>query len=122
VTYSFSGGLILTLVVMTVLIALPVKIAAHLAGAQRTGLLWCGAAVAVGLFMGSLVSWIVGGLIGGPLAGLLGFVLGIRLMLGTTFAAAIGLSVIAFVLSIVGLSIVAHLGWIAASTSPGVFT
>ncbi len=113
-TYSFSGGLILSLLFLTVVLALPVKLAAHFAGATRTGLAWCGAAVAVGLLVGYIASAIFGGLLGGPLVGFIGFVLGIRLMLGTTFVAAVGLSVIALVLSLLGLSALAHIGLITS--------
>jgi hypothetical protein len=75
--------------------------------------------VAVGLFVGCLAALFVGGLIGGPLAGFLGFVLGIRLMLGTSFAAALGLSVIAFVLSMIGFALLVKLGIIATGPVPG---
>ena len=98
-TYQYSGGLLWSALVLAVLVALPVKLAAHFSDARHKGIFSCLAAVAVGLIIGSLTAFFFGGLIGGPLAGLLGFVLGIRLILGTSFAAAIGLSVIAFVLS-----------------------
>jgi hypothetical protein len=122
VTYSFSGGLILSFLFLTIVIALPVKLAAHFASARRTGFFWCLASVAVGVFVGYVASAIVGGVIGGPLAGFLGFVLGMRLMLGTSFVAALGLSVIAFGLSMLGLSILAHVGLIVASTNVAVST
>jgi len=113
--YSFSGGLLLSLVLLVVLVSLPVKLAAHFAGAKRTGLIWCTLAVAVGVFIGWLVAWLLGGLIGGPLAGFIGFVLGIRWMLGTTFVSALGLSVIAFVLSLAGMALLAQLGMFVAT-------
>jgi hypothetical protein len=122
VTYSFSGGLVLSLVFLTVVLALPVKLAAHFAGATRTGLLWCGASVAVGLFVGYVASALLGGLLGGPFVGFLGFVLGIRLMLGTTYVAAVGLSVIAFILSLLGLSLLAHVGLITSAPPPTIST
>jgi hypothetical protein len=121
-SYSFSGGLVLSLVFLTVVLALPVKLAAHFAGAARTGLAWCGASVGVGLLVGYVASALLGGLLGGPFVGFLGFVLGIRLMLGTTFAAALGLSVIAFVLSLLGLSLLAHAGLIGSAPTTGVST
>ena len=99
-TYSFSGGLVLAWLFLIVAIALPVKLAAQLAGASRTGLGWCGASVAVGLAAGFIASKLFGGFIGGPLASFLGFGLGLRFMLGTTFLGALGLSVIALVLSL----------------------
>jgi hypothetical protein len=121
-TYSFSGGLVASLIFLSVVLALPVKLAAHFAGATRTGLAWCGASVAIGLLLGYIASAIFGGLLGGPLVGLLGFVFGIRLMLGTTFAAALGLSIIALVLSLLGLSILAHIGFITAAPPASVST
>jgi hypothetical protein len=118
VTVQFSGGLLLALLLLLVLVALPVKLAAHFAGAARTGLLWCTGAVAVGLVTGYLASLVGGGLIGGPLAGFLGFVLGIRLMLGTSYVSALGLSVIAFGLSLLGLALLAKLGLGVGTTGP----
>jgi hypothetical protein len=121
-SYSFSGGLILSLIFLTVAIALPVKLAAHMAGARRTGFAWCGLAVAVGILGGYVASSLAGGVVGGPLASLVGFVIGIRVMLGTSFLAALGLSVVAVVLSLLGLSILAHVGLIAASSNVAVST
>jgi hypothetical protein len=121
-TYTFSGGLVLSLLFLTVVIALPVKLAAHFAGAKRTGILWCGASVAAGILLGYIASSLFGGFLGGPLAGFLGFVLGIRLMLDTSFVAAVGLSVIAFGLSLAGLSLLSHLGVIISSPSTIVST
>ena len=120
VHYALSGGLLLWIFVVTLVVALPVKLAAHFAGAQRTGLFWCGGAVAVGLIVGSVASALFGGFIGGPLAGFLGFVLGIRLMLGTSFAAALGLSVIAFGLSLAAVMLLLRLGLIASGDSSAV--
>lgn len=119
-SYHFSGGTILALVFLTLVIALPMKLAAHFAGAARTGLAWCGAAVGVGLVSGAIASWLVGGVIGGPLAAFLGFVVGVRLMLGTNMVAAVGISVIAFGLSLLGLSILAHVGLSAAQATDAV--
>lgn len=116
-SYNFSGGVLLSLLTMTVLIALPVKIAAHFADARRTGILWCFAAVGVGLVIGSIASFLAGGYIGGPLAGLLGFVMGMRLILGTSFAAALGLSIIALGLSLAGFALLVKLGVVVAGHS-----
>ena len=116
-TYTFSGGLLLSALVMTVLVALPVKLAAHFAGAKRTGIFWCLGAVALGVLTGNLVAALLGGYLGGPLAGFLGFVLGMRLMLGTSFAAALGLSIIAFALSLAGFALLVKLGVIASAAS-----
>jgi hypothetical protein len=117
VTYSFTGGFLLSTLVMVVLIGISVKLAAHFADAKRTGILWCCAAVMLGFLTGYLAAWIVGGYLGGPLAGFLGFVLGIRLMLGTTFAAALGLSIIAFALSMAGLALLVKLGMFVSASS-----
>ena len=119
-TYTYSGGMIASLVVLAIVVALPVKLAAHLAGATRTGLLWCIGAMVVGMFTGSLAASIAGGAIGGPLAGYIGFVIGIRLMLGTSLLGAFGLSIIAAGLSIAGFFLLAHLGIIHSTTSMAV--
>jgi hypothetical protein len=121
-TYSFSGGLVLSLIFLTIVVALPVKLAAYFAGASRTGLIWCGASVAVGLVAGCLAAALLGGFFGGPFMGFIGFVLGIRLMLGTSFVAAIGLSVIAFGLSLVGLLLLVHFGLILSSNTVPIST
>jgi hypothetical protein len=118
--YTLSGGLLLWILVVTLVVALPVKLAAKFADAQRTGLLWCGGAVAVGLIVGYVASALFGGLIGGPLAGFLGFVLGIRLMLGTGYVAAIGLSVVAFGLSLAAIMLLPRLGLIASGDASAV--
>lgn len=118
----YSGGLLVTLLSLTLVIALPVKIAAHFAQATRTGFLWCITAVALGVGMGYLASLLFGGVLGAPLVGYLGFVFGIRLVLGTSFVAAIGLSVVAFVLALLGISLLGHLGVITASPDIAVNT
>lgn len=120
--YSFSGGMIASLVVLAVLVALPVKLAAHLAGATRTGLLWCFGAMVVGMITGSFAASIAGGTIGGPLAGYIGFVIGIRLMLGTSLLGAFGLSIVAAGLSIAGFLLLVHFGIIHSTTSMAVAT
>ena len=53
-TNSFSGGLNLSLVFLTLAIGLTIKLAAHFAGAARTGLGWCFGSVGVGLLVGIL--------------------------------------------------------------------
>src|SRR5271169_375135 len=75
--YEFSGGLVLSLVLLTVVVALPMKLGAHVADAKRTGIVWCCFAAFVGLFAGLLASVIFGGLIGGPLAAAIGFAVAI---------------------------------------------
>lgn len=117
--YHYTGGLLMSALIMVVLIALPIKLAASFADARRTGLLWCCGAVIVGLLAGHLASLLLGGYIGGSLAALLGFVLGIRLMLGTSFAAALGLSVIAFVLFVAGVVLLIKFGLFVSAPTPG---
>jgi hypothetical protein len=119
--YELSGGLILSLVFLTVVVALPMKLGAHMANAKRTGIISCGFAAFVGLFAGLLASIIFGGLIGGPLAAAIGFALAIRFMLGTSFFGALGLMLIALLLSFVGFALLAKLGIITvAHVSNGV--
>ncbi len=113
--YEFSGGLILGAVFLTVVIALPMKLAAHFVGAKHTGLIRCGAAVFVGLFAGILGGAVLGNLIGGPLAMAVGSAIAIRLMLGTSFFGAIGLMLIALLLSFVGFALLANLGIVTSA-------
>lgn len=118
--YSYSGGLLLSLLVLIVVVALPLKIGAHLAAAQRTGLLWCLLSAFVGMLAGSLAAAFFGGTIGAPLAATLGFILAIRFMLGTSLAGAIGLTVIAMLIVLLGLWALAHFGAIHAPTEGGI--
>src|SRR5215472_8140715 len=108
--YQFSGGLLLGLVALTVVVALPMKIGARLVKAQHTGLIRCGFAAFVGLLGGVLASAILGGLIGPLLGFALGYLLVIRAMLGTTFLGAIGLTVVAVLISMLGSWLLAKLG------------
>ena len=116
--YSFSGGLILSLVFLVVAIALPVKLAATFAGASRTGLGWCLASVVVGLLAGYLASAILGNTFGAPFAAFLGFIVGMRLMLGTSLLGALGLSFIAIVLCFVGIAALSYVGIVTSSPVP----
>lgn len=118
--YSWSGGLLASLLVLIVMVALPLKIGAHFASARRTGLLWCLLSAFVGMLAGSLATIFFGGAIGAPLAAALGFILAIRFMLGTSVAGAIGLTVIAMLISILGLWVLAHFGAIHAPTEGGI--
>jgi hypothetical protein len=119
VNFHFSGGLILSTLVLMVVVALPMKLAAQFADAKRTGIIWCGLAAFVGLIAGFVASAIFGGTIGGPLAAALGFALAIRFMLGTTFFRALGLMLIAMFLSFVGLALLAKLGVITSGSVAG---
>jgi hypothetical protein len=121
VTYQFSGGLLLGLVILLVCVAIPMKVGAHLVGAQYTGIIRCGFAAFVGLLGGLLMSLFFGGLIGPLLALALGFVLAIRAMLGTSILGAIGLTLLALVVSAVGFWALVRLGLLLGSaTTTGV--
>jgi hypothetical protein len=120
-TYQFSGGLLLSLLALTVLVALPMKVGARLVHAKYTGLIRCGFAAFVGLLGGFLASVFLGGLIGGFLACALGYVLAIRAMLGTTVLGAIGMTLIAMLVSACGFWVLAHVGWLVpAGATPAV--
>lgn len=110
--YQFSGygGLLFGLVVLTVVVALPMKIGARLVNAKYTGIIRCGFAAFVGLLGGVLVATLLGGLIGPLLGFALGYLLAIRAMLGTTLLGAIGLTVVAVLISMLGCWLLAKLG------------
>jgi len=116
VTYQFSGGLLLGLLLLTVIVALPMKVGASLVNAKYTGIIRCGFAAFVGLTGGLLATLILGGVIGGPLACALGFILAIRAMLGTSFLGAIALTVIALIVSGLGFWALVKLGIIVGGT------
>ena len=109
-SYSFYGGPLLGLLVLTVVVALPMKIGARLVNAKYTGIIRCGFAAFVGLLGGVLASAILGGLIGPALGFALGYLLAIRAMLGTTVLGAIALTVVAVLISLVGCWLLARLG------------
>ena len=113
-TYQASGGLILAVVLLTVLVAIPMKLGAKLVNAKYAGIIRCGFAAFVGLMAGLLASFILGGTIGIPLAAALGFVLAIRAMLGTSFLGAIGLTLVALLISVLGFWCLVKLGVIVA--------
>jgi len=115
VAYQVSGNLVLGLILLTVLVAIPMKIGAHVVKAKYTGLIRCGFATFVGLLGGALVSLFLGGLIGGSLACALGFLLAIRAILGTSFLGSIGLSLIAFTVSALGVWVLARIGLLLAA-------
>jgi len=108
---SFAGtGLaaLLALLVLVLLVALPIKIGAHLADAHRKGILWCALAAVVGVLAGHLAARLFGGYIGGSLAAFAGFVVAIRYLLGTSFAGALGLTIIAVLVQLAGILLLAH--------------
>lgn len=111
-SYQFSGGLLASLALLTLLVALPMKIGAHVVHAKYTGIVRCGFAAFVGLLGGLLVSLFLGGLIGPFLACALGYLLAIRAMLGTTFVGAIGVTLIAMLVSAAGTWALGRLGWL----------
>jgi len=98
--YYFSGGPLLGLLLLIVVVALPMKLGARLVNAKYTGIIRCGFAAFVGVLGGVLASVLLGGFIGGALGFALGYLLAIRAMLGTTFLGAIALTVVALVISL----------------------
>jgi len=113
--YEFNGGFFVGLLVLTLLVALPIKVGAYLVNARYTGLIRCGFTAFVAVLGGLLATLLLGGLIGGTLAWLLGFFLSIRAMLGTTFLGAIGLTIVATLVSLGGLWLLTRLGIIVLS-------
>jgi hypothetical protein len=114
---SYSGGPWLTLLLLIVLVAIPIKLGAYLADAKRDGILWCGLAAVVGVLAGQLAAHLFGGYIGGPLAAFLGFIIAIRYLLGTSMAGALGLTIIALVVSLLGVWALSYF-WVT-TYSPG---
>jgi hypothetical protein len=109
---QYSVGLLGTLALLLaliILVAIPLKVGAHLADAKRKGILWCGLAAVIGVMAGELAARLIGGYIGGPLAAFLGFIIAIRYLLGTTLAGALGLTIIALVVALLGFWALAHL-------------
>ncbi len=109
--FTFAGtGLtaLLALLVLVLLVAIPIKIGAHLADARRTGILWCALAAIVGVLAGHLAARLLGGYIGGSLAAFVGFIVAIRYLLGTSFAGALGLTIIAVLVQLLGFLALAH--------------
>ena len=121
-SYQFSGGLLLSLVLLTLLVAIPMKVGARVVKAEHTGLIRCGFAAFVGVLGGALVGLFLGGLIGVSLACALGFLLAIRAMLGTSFLGAIALTLIALAVSALGFWLLTHLGLLAAGPPGGAVT
>ncbi|HTT42206.1 MAG TPA: hypothetical protein VMG33_03985 [Steroidobacteraceae bacterium] len=118
-SYQFSGGLLLSLALLTLLVAIPMQVGARVVGAQHSGLIRCGFAAFVGVLGAALVGLFLGGLIGVALAGALGFLLAIRAMLGTSFLGAIGLTLIALLVSALGFWLLTHLGVLVATPAAG---
>jgi hypothetical protein len=111
---GLTMALLLPLLALVVLVAIPIKVGAHLADARRKGILWCALAAVVGVLAGHLAARLFGGYIGGSLAAFLGFIIAIRYLLGTTVAGALGLTMIALLVSFLGLWVLAHF-WFAAT-------
>ena len=117
-TSPFWGGPLLGLIVLTLLVALPIKIGAHLVKAEHRGLIRCGFTAFVAALGGLLGTVFLGGLIGGTLAWALGYLLAIRAMLGTSFLGAIGVAIVATVVSVGVFLMLMHLGWLLAGPPP----
>jgi hypothetical protein len=108
---QYSAGLLWTLAMLLtliVLVAIPIKVGAHLADAKRKGILWCALAAVIGVMAGELAARLIGGFIGAPFAAFLGFIIAIRYLLGTTLAGALGLTIIALAVSLLGFWAIAH--------------
>ena len=113
---QFSAGLLGTLAILLaliILVAIPIKVGAHLADAKRKGILWCGLAAVIGVVAGELAAR----LIGGPLAAFLGFIIAIRYLLGTSVAGALGLTIIAVVVSLLAFWALAHFWLVGADVN-----
>jgi hypothetical protein len=117
-SFSFAGGLLVSLLVLMVVVALPLKVGAHFADAKRKGLFWCALTALVGLLAGHLASVLLGGAIGGPLAAAIGFIVAIRYMLGTNLAGAIGLTIIALIVCIMGIWALTQFGVVHSEVIP----
>jgi hypothetical protein len=116
---GLSASLLLALLMLVVLVAIPIKVGAHLAGAQRKGIVWCALAAVVGVLAGDLAAHLLGGYLGGSLAAFLGFIIAIRYLLGTSIAGALGLTIIAFTVSLLGVWALAHFSFAPATPSGG---
>jgi len=117
---QFSAGLLGTLAILLaliILVAIPIKVGAHLADAKRKGILWCGLAAVIGVVAGELAARLLGGYIGGPLAAFLGFIVAIRYLLGTSLAGALGLTIIAVVVSLLAFWALAHFWLVGADVN-----
>ncbi|HTP39478.1 MAG TPA: hypothetical protein VMI92_07855 [Steroidobacteraceae bacterium] len=115
-------SLLLSILVLVLVVALPLKVGAHFAAAKRTGVFWCLLAAFVGVFVGNLAAYWFGNAIGAPLAAALGFVIAIRFMLGTTFAGAIGLTIIAVGVFVLGVVVLSHFGMVQQAGSQLTYT
>ncbi len=116
------GALLTTaiaLVLLALFVAIPIKIGAYMADAKRTGFFWCGLSAIIGVLAGEVARRLFGGYIGAPVAAFLGFVIAIRLLLGTSVAGAIGLTIIAIVVALLGVWLLSFAGFVLTS-SPNV--
>jgi hypothetical protein len=116
---KFSWALLVALLLLVLLVAIPLKVGAHLADARRKGLLWCALAAVVGMLAGDLTARLLQGYLGASLAAFLGFIIAIRFLLGTSIAGALGLTIIAFIVSMLGLYALAHLALTPPTPSGG---
>jgi len=116
---GYSSSVLLALLALVLLVAIPIKIGAHLADVRRKGMLWCALAAVVGVLAGHLAARLFGGYIGGSFAAFLGFIIAIRYLLGTSVAGALGLTIIAFVVSLFGIWLLVHFWPVSAGSSNG---
>jgi energy-converting hydrogenase Eha subunit B len=114
---NLTAEWLLALLLLVLLVAIPIKVGAHLADARRKGILWCALAAIAGVIAGHLAARLFGGFIGGSLAAFIGYIVAIRYLLGTSLAGALGLTIIAFIVSLLGIWVLAHF-WFT-SAAPG---
>ena len=118
---AFSAGLLMTLLallMLVVLVAIPIKVGVHFANARHKGIFWCALAAVVGVLAGELTARLFGGYIGSSLAAFLGFIIAIRYLLGTTMVGALGVTIIAFGVSLLGAWALAHF-WFTPTVPSG---
>jgi hypothetical protein len=115
----FSWALLVALLLLVLLVAIPLKVGAHLADARRKGILWCALAAVVGMLAGDLAAHLLQGFLGASLAAFLGFIIAIRFLLGTSIAGALGLTIIAFLVSMLGVYALAHFSFTPVMPSGG---
>jgi hypothetical protein len=109
-----SLALLLALLALIVMVAVPIKVGAHLAQAKRRGILWCALSAVMGLLAGHVAARVIGSYIGSALAAFLGFIIAIRYLLGTSVAGALGLTIIALGVALLGFWLLAQF-WFAGA-------
>ena len=109
-TYTFSGSILLTTIVVMAVITAPVKFAADLANAKNSSFASAALAVLVGIVFTVVGVNLVGDKLGGFLAGVIGFALAIRLVMKTSLVGAVGVLIVAVGLSMAAVAVLVSLG------------